>query len=496
MKVTTTKVIALSALVIFGCSKKDSKSNNQGKETEEVDNALADAFPGSLAISAFPQNEEASLALGETVDDPNETLTVKEKVEQNRKVLNGDADCIDMDVFRDHKAAPTVTCYEFDSDMNPARFDDSNTDFGTVDGTDGDGEACMVTFARKEVKDAVTKVDQALALVSGAMCQAKKDGEATELPAEGESLDLAESFGNAIGDFFTVDQAKIHRLADIDDKPVYRTDIIISAGDSEMEVHLVHSPGGEDEDAGTLWFKTKAAGAPKPLELAGNAHLLPPADNNNVAHKSDVMSINYARTKEDGDKRVRFEVRQAMIDNSYELFTPEGLVNYAGVPDDASNETIHAIKYVAFDMNPDTNEGNLSYWMNPGGNINESARGFLFNITADGDRLAGCGVSGSTQDISIRSAVTDPSEDNVLAPTKYWHPREDQNIHPDKDDRYTANEGNSITKQCFTQGADGIYAIDTEKTTHDRGYDVIETEESDVVPPAVPEEKLEGEFIP
>ena len=82
---------------------------------------------------------------------------------------------------------------------------------------------------------------------------------------------------------------------------------------------------------------------------------------------------------------MRFEVRRAAIVNTVDPFTEDGLVNYAGVSDEATNSDIHAINYVAFDMDVDTNEGNLSYWQNPGGNINEAARGFLFKIEKDDD---------------------------------------------------------------------------------------------------------------
>jgi hypothetical protein len=247
-----------------------------------------------------------------------------------------------------------------------------------------------------------------------------------------------------------------------------------------MEVHLVHSPTSETADKGTLWFKSKpVAGAD---------------DINNTANKFDLMSINYSRSTKHSQQRVQFEVRQAMIEKSYDLFTDGGLVNYGSVPDDAENDLIHAIKYVAFDINPETSEGDLSYWMNPGGRIEESARGFLFNVSDNEGRLEGCGVSGATNSVSIRKAVTDPGEDDILAPTRYWHPREDQNIHPDKDSRYSANEGSSITKQCFKQNDEGIYEIDTSKTTHDRGYDVLAKASAKVDPPEVPSDKLEGDF--
>src|SRR5690606_9430188 len=107
--------------------------------------------------------------------------------------LKGEGDCINLNQFRSLKAAPSVTCYEFDSDMNPSRFSGGpggTQEFGTVDGTNGEGEACLVTFTRAEVAEAVQTVDKALALISGMLCQAKKDGQAAEMPSVGEELNL------------------------------------------------------------------------------------------------------------------------------------------------------------------------------------------------------------------------------------------------------------------------------------------------------------------
>jgi hypothetical protein len=470
--------MTFAILAALGCSKKDSNNSDTPTTGGEIDNVLANAYPGSLAISVFPTNSDD----GKLVEDDTGDMTIKDKVDLNKKILSGDVtDCIDIDLFKSQKSATEVTCYEFDSDMNPSKFSGQTQTYGTVDGTNGEGEACMVTFAREEVKAAVSRVDKALALVTGLLCQAKKENAASDLPAEGKDLNLADSFAKALGDSMSVETATLARLADIDGHPVYRTDIVVNdPNDNPMEVHLVHSPTSDTADKGTLWFKSK------PVAGAG--------DINNTANKFDLMSINYSRTTEDGQQRVQFEVRQAMIEKSHDLFTSEGLVNYGGVPDDAENDLIHAIKYVAFDINPESSEGDLSYWMNPGGRIEESARGFLFNVSDNEGRLEGCGVSGATNSVSIRKAVTDPDADDILAPTRYWHPREDQNIHADKDSRYSANEGNSITKQCFKQNDDGIYEIDTSKTTHDRGYDVLAKANAKVDPPEVPSDKLEGDF--
>ncbi len=485
--------------IMAGCEKKSSSSQDLVNSTPlgtevaiEAVNALAAAYPGSLALSVFPQSDAAALRLTADVEDPNKDLTVQEKIEESQSKLKGEGDCLNLNMFKPLKAPTPVTCYEFDSDMNPSRFTGgpgTTQDYGTTDGTNGDGEACLVSFTRSEVNEAVQAVDKALALISGMLCQAKKDGEALEMPAVGEELDLKSSFENAAGDDMPVTTAKIERLEDIDGLPVYSSEVVLKdPSGNEMETHLVHSPGEDGTANGTLWLKHN---------VSASATADGGQDPNNSANKNFVMSTNYNRVLDEAGKlRMRFEVRRAAIVNTIEPFTEEGLVNYAGLPDDASNEQVHAINYVSFDMDPETNAGNLSYWKNPGGSLNESARGFLFNVEAGDDGLLkGCGVSGATKDVSIRKALATPSEANTLKPVRFWHPREDQNTNPDKDSRYAGNEGNLITEQCFKQNAEGVYVIDSEKTTHERGYDVIATTASDVIPPKPPEGVLEGGFV-
>ena len=82
--------------------------------------------------------------------------------------------------------------------MNPTQ-NPSGQLYGTTDGTVGgsirsgapnSSEACMVAFARQQVQESVDSVDRSLNLVSGLLCQAKKDGLDSGLPAVGGSLDL------------------------------------------------------------------------------------------------------------------------------------------------------------------------------------------------------------------------------------------------------------------------------------------------------------------
>ena len=125
-----------------------------------------------------------------------------------------------------------------------------------------------------------------------------------------------------------------------------------------MEVHLVHSPGEGDNGNGVLYMKRSN------VNVANDG-------GNNSANKNFVMSINYDKTTENSKNIMRFEVRRAAIVNTVEPFTSRGLVNYAGVSNNASNSEIHAINYLSFDLDVDSGAGDLSYWMNPGGQYNE-----------------------------------------------------------------------------------------------------------------------------
>lgn len=510
--------LILTCCVAASCGKKSSDTTpatvaKDDKPTDTTDtppsaiNVLASAFPSALALSAFPTaGSSLALAEEEEVADPNADKDFKEKVADTKKVLAGTAEhCLDPHVFAPHPDFSDVTCYQFDSDMNPSRYAQgggpSPKDFGTIDGTDGKGEACMVTFARAEVSDVVQTVDQALALVSGMICQAKKDDADAALPDVGKEMDLKAALTNATGNHLTVSSAILTRLEDIDSKKVFRSDVKVTMKNGRtFEVHLVHSPGESEQGNGTLWIIR----SPNTGAAAGG----PAIDPNNGAHKNDVLSISYSRTAAaDGSPLMRFESTSAAIVNTVEPVDEAGRVNFGALPKEAQNSEIHKIKYVAFDGNTETNEGTLSYWMNPGGSYDESARGFLFNMANVDGHLTGCGTSGATASVSVRKAVGDPSDANTLKPVRYWHPFDkaqnnpnsndtSNNIHPNKDARYDHSEGSAITEQCFKLNDAGVYAIDTAKTTHARGYEVIATAESKVLPPAPPPKKLDGNFKP
>ena len=218
-------------------------------------------------------------------------------------------------------------------------------------------------------------------------------------------------------------------------------------------------------------------------------------------------------TDTDGNLRNKSEVRIASIVNTLDGLDSQGVVNYDIIPTSDQNSTSNSFKYVQFDIDAETAEGNISYWRNPGGRFEEPARGFVFNIEADetSGALAGCGASGAA-DSSIRDEMSSAGDGaSALVPTRYWHPFAGNNTHESKDDRYTGGgQGPLITVQCFSQNTtSGLYEIDydatkaistdtvdTEVDAH--GYDVIPqaTGNSQIRPPEPPSGIPEGDFKP
>jgi hypothetical protein len=490
-------LLAGTAMVTHGCGSKDDDSTASTATTETetettggittVINALAAAYPGALALSVFPETT-ASLRL--TAEEEAEK-TYTEKVAEADKRLRGEGDCFVAGQLGEHKALNNgITCYEFDSDMNPSTFSDRpNQGWGTKDGTDGKGQACMVSFAKDQVEDITHTVDRALAMVQGLICVAKKDAEknGTEVAKptpDGDAIDLAAVINASLPADAPIEfsTASMSAVTNDDDSITYITEIaIVNPFGKTDSITLRHTPAEEEggTESGVLTFDREPLGAKTP-----NYN---PNDPNADDKKHDVMAISYQKTSAD---HMKAELTRASINEKYEPIDDNGLVNFAAVPDTAQNSDISAIKYVAFDLDPETGAGDLSYWMNPGGNLVESARGFLFNISADDEGLLkGCGISGATRDTSIRKVALDSSLS--LNPVRYWHPRWGQNTSPDKDARYGTSEGNSITEQCFKQDATtGKYVIDTAKTVSTRGYEVIAGTDSAVKPPERPAEPL------
>jgi hypothetical protein len=563
-------------------------------------NKLTTAYPSGLALTAFPKsNSKAALALAE--DEVAEDKSLKEKHKEAEKIMSGKGEsCVAPILMKQKKIGDTVTCYEFDQDLiySESQAGGQKKTMGTLDGKDSKGEACLVSFARSKIQDVVDNVDRATGMVQTMLCQARKSGTATDLPEVGATIDLKAAMGAIMkgGGAPSMEIATIQRLDDVEGRAVYRTDIVMKEPMGvKRTVHLVHSPGAEGDAAvfnGTLWTSfegqdnSKGQGSPStgPNSGASGAGAPPtgsgpaggpgtgvpsaggpaggPAPGGGLGLQQDTstkihsLSIVYSGSKDaDGKPRVKYELRHAKINEQLfaNAFSAEGVLdlnvgadssgNYviAGKPVSQANEAVDGVLFIGFDVNPDTNEGTLSYWQNPGGNYSESARGMIFNIeAADDGTLQGCGTTGaayqegagSMQGMSVRMAL---KENKTLKPSGFYHPflntengqsgtatsgtdslgtyfeRTQQGGAATKSKWYLPDAGNTslsnefvtkqhggiITRQCFKQDAAGSYAIDTTIISAPTGYELIQaTDPAKMIKPPALEKMAPVGFKP
>lgn len=521
-------------------------------------NTLAEAFPGTLALSVFPQSINTTVSVSLT-DDANQkdSRSPVEKLDETVSIISGNADsCLPASLAKDALGEVTNSCYEFDSDMiySTSVQGGQTRTLGTKDGTDGNGEACMVSFARGKMQSAVSLVERAKDRFAALLCQAKKDGAAENLPAIGATLDLKANLEKVMaGKVDAVNVASIQRLEDVDSRPVYKMTISItdSKGGTSYtrEMNLVNSPGADAETFdGVLWVRRSSSGggaklAEGPLQQT---------------EKDRLFSVVYSGSSDDGtgNPKLTYELRKAKVhvDLVSSAFTDSGVLdvnvgrdfsvastdrNYGahkkvdGSYYAQSNDAIEGINYIAFEVNPQTNAGNISYWQNPGGRYTEPTRGMVFNAEQDLDsgKLKGCAVSGASgsfsDGISIGSSI---KNGQTLIPASYWHPFLNTSnqmnnwvvapvllVDANGDSFYqgsangpvpgqqsivkswyipkitdsavastfvTESNGNYITRQCFVQNDDGVYTIDTGSISQAAGYEIISgTSESRPKPP-------------
>ncbi len=507
------------ALAINACGKK--KTTTPQATAAAATNALAAAYPDGLALSAFPQEvPTAALALmsdAPTGDAGEPPKTMAGKMEEAQKMMKGEVDDCVPEIL---KTPPTdaqeaQTCYEFDHDMLYTAAMNGTTEvqaIGTKNGKNAAGEACLVAFGRERIDAVVSRVDRATASVQAMFCQVKKAGLASALPAVGEELNLASALQTGFsGKMRNITAATIKRLDDLDGRPLYKSTIAFGyANGATQEVNLVHSPKSETDNTdfnGTLWVKRSGS--------AGNY--------------DDLMSIVYSRaTQTDGTPLVKYALKNIVVNKtiSDQFFTTAGdldlnastntngdYLKADGTVYSSANDAAAGIFYIAFEVNPLTNVGKMSYWRNPGGNYNEAARGFVFNIEAKSDgALKGCATSGAAAGVSIRKAN---KTSVALSPSGFWHPQlNGGSLNANGGEPYysignlaspplshaagatsqrwyvpttpdaanntafaSASQGSLITRQCFTQNATtGLYELDDEaNSSSPAGYELITT---------------------
>lgn len=521
-------VIAVAAAaLIYSCGKKKSDDDAAADTNPVSSNSAALAYPTSLAITAFPATTSTTLA---EVDATDGTGAAK-KAEQE-KLLRGEGDsCLPKVMSQDDKDATTNTCYEFDQDMiygaNP-----QGTTYGTQDGKDSNKDACLVGFARSQVKRVVGQVDRSLAMAQIALCQRKKDGD-TSQPEVGKEIDLAPFMKKAMPKG-TINSATMKRLADAaDGAKVFTMSFDITRPDGiPMIVKITHSPKNDANTSYTGVVYSQITEKDK---------------NGTVATKTRLLSVMYDRS----DDKMKYSLRTGRFASGLvsSAIASDGQVDFnAGAAFTAAstdndnygkytayaqaNDAVDGMTSIAFEGNPTTNEGTFSYWQNPGGNYRERARGLLASLKYDAatSTLSGCAVSGAAVSdagvgTSIRSSI---KESLSLAPNGAYHPffnipgggatcgTVSSTVSSDSKGSYyfcpttptikwyvpsglgangttfvTGQTPAFYTRQCFKQTTAGIYDLDATQMTEaakTAGYDLIATTDTTkkISPPGAP----------
>jgi hypothetical protein len=468
--------LVASALAWSACGKKKSK------DSDDESTGMTPAYPLGLSISVAPQSSSTTLA-----DETERERPLKEKKEEAENMLKGRADtCMPKAIRVQRRPNNDETCYEFDQDMAVGvRPSPDGRTLGTSNGlakkTGNTSEACMVSFAREEAKQVSAIVDETLGMIQMMLCQANKAGQG--LPAnDGDVLDFKpnmEAAAAAGGKTMPLTKAQMTKSGSN-----YVSEVTAQfplPGKTELATRtmkLTHNPNGDN------------------ASYKGVLNITMDKTFGNKPNYKQVMSIQYAKV----DNKVVYELRMANVETASigNAFDTNGVVNFGP----ATNDKMEAYKYVAFDMNPDSGEGNMSYWHNPGPGMDEAARGFVFNISADSTGLLkGCASSGAIKDIaagsdlgtSIRKALQNSLP---MTPNGFFHPFQAGGLGSfgltapsvDAADAELAKtwsgtklsgntqKGPIIARQCFKQASTGVYGIDAEAMAREgtAGYELID----------------------
>lgn len=492
---------------------------------------VASVFPdgGEATIPAIdPRNACAATSgggMGETSESkfkPSQKTAI-DKINEQQKLLSGESEsCFGPDVLDAlrFEADESDRCYEFDQ--------------GILNATScGGEEACLVASSRNLIEESAAIVEAGLGLMQAVVCAAKKNG-VEGLPKPGKSFDLTKEIEaskpndpNAP----TFKSVKMERIDSSDGNPVIRSTVVIeTTGGKTSEYTLSHSPSaekGNEEYSGVFSIKRDPMQQPEGDHQQGDMGA--PSFNlqmqnigpipeelkpygtvaNNILGEmgKDVTSVQYSKSGTGTDERIKVEIRDARINSLHEPFDDEGLVNYnsgADLKDPASdsygnfpweaNAYLSQVRYVLMDVNPLTSEGNIAFWRNPGGSWDESARGFIFEISYDDTTgtLKGCGIVGAAltqNESSVRQAIL---KDVDLDPTGTYTPQ----VCWKEPGGGGTQKPAYVMKQCFSQNSDGFYKIDTAETTSSQGFDLVKVADITIKPPKRGDIKAPPVFTP
>ena len=478
---------------------------------------------GALSIPATTLT--SSLTAADTYDQ--QAVPPKDRILDAAKRLKGEADdCLPTKVFNPLPPNPPG-CYSPDGDLVSVNTTftpptPSVPRFPTASGVTLNGEACLAAYSRDQIAQVGAIVDQAQTLVEGMICAAYKANKSQKLPKTGETLDLAAHLSDITGaqivpsttDMasatgaptpvagtappkanFRFMKATIERKDDTTDRAQFLSQIVMEVNGIVREIRLMHMPSltsGNNDYLGRLSIRTI------PVQRPGIT------DNN-----QNYLDLNYMLSVDttDGSKpKTRYRLLRAMFNYdalkamNQDPFAGVGQLNlnvgadfsgtettpgYGHFPGDTVNSlnaTMSRVNQIDYEGNPITSEGKLAFWVNPGGNYREPARGMVADRkreSADSTRLIGCAVSGAALGgdlggaYSIRKAQ---KTSTLMKPTGYYHPDgQDDNTALRVNPRCAAGDckiAPYVYKQCYRQNDAGLYVPDSNIDTA-KNYDVI-----------------------
>jgi len=487
-------------------------------------NPLAASYPEGFTASAFPKQVDTEpgvaapgaivLGLGNhSLKDSEEDLLLegalsrhpREKQKEDKARLEGTAEsCFASGLSQAFSSGPSINdktevCFNFDYGIisgttlgvmgsnliNAVRTRGDDTPGSVASAIqaaatfvpDTSGEVCMVSKGRELVSAAIGQVEAALQFFQGMICQAKKDGLADTMPNEGETLDLSSIFSSfsAGGDAqVSISKGSITQQAAKNGRKVYQSTIAYNFGfgsnSAAVTISLNHSPGleGNTNYDGILTIEEVPSSGPN-------------------QGRTTYTSVKYKRSGSSAaDQNLKYEIRRADVhvnNISGDALNKDGTVNFnVGAGADGSygpkepNEYVENMDYFAFDINPSTYAGKISFWKNPGGNYTEPSRGFNFITTQESDgTLKGCSYSGAVRGVSIRKTLKDGGD---LVPDGCYTPE----LNNGDCGEAGNNQGVQVWKQCFAQDSSGKYLPDESKMTADgkTGYDLLPSAPGDI----------------
>jgi hypothetical protein len=357
-------------------TKTDESTSDSGFDTTGTlaisDNALAQAYPEGLNISAFSTDlsnasvnqttgslsidyDTTALALTATTaaascgamqpqgncnvdhiaweqsrqmnDVPYQQIDAfktptKTKIEEAKKRMTGQADCIG-------KETEDLIKYVVEESKND-RLDGTGCyrpDWGIVDGYYEDtNEACMVGFVRDEVNRMRSYVELAQMMVQGMICQAKLSGKADKEIEVGDALSLGSALSSSLTvSGVTLKKADVKRLSNQDTRKRFYSEVLLSIARStstgtsvsfDIHTQLTHMPGEKDntEYEGVLTVD----------------HLMPVAISGQSGSVKKFMSLSYDRSMKNDKVNIKYEMRSGAFPASSDPVGDDGVVNLGG----------------------------------------------------------------------------------------------------------------------------------------------------------------------